>query len=223
MGKLFVIDGTDGSGKQTQYNLLYDRLIKEGKKVLKLSFPRYDNLSSSLVKMYLSGEFGEHAQEINPYIASTFYAVDRYASYIQDMLPFLKENPDGIILADRYTTANMVHQAGKIKDIEAREKFLDWLWNFEFNMYKIPVPDKVIFLNMPIKYSEKLMKNRNNKFTGEAQKDIHECDEQHLIDAYNAACYVSKKYNWCEIKCIENENIRTREEIHEEIYSKIFI
>lgn len=218
MGKLFVIDGTDGSGKQTQFNLLYDRLIKEGKKVLKLSFPRYDNPSSSLVKMYLSGEFGEHAKDINPYVASTFYAADRYASYIQDMLPFLKENPDGIILADRYTTANMVHQAGKIKNIEERDKFLEWLWDYEFNMYKIPVPDKVIFLNMPVEYSEKLMQNRNNKFTGDVKKDIHESDEKHLKDAYEAACYVSNKYKWYEITCVKNNQIRSIEDIHEEIF-----
>ena len=137
------------------------------------------------------------------------------------MLPFFKQNPDGIIIADRYTTANMVNQAGKIKDEKERDKFLDWLWNFEFNMYKIPVPDKVIFLNMPVKYSEELMKNRNNKITGQIQKDIHEKDESHLQDAYNAACYVSKKYNWCEIKCVENGQISTIEEIHNEVYNNL--
>lgn len=222
MSKLFVIDGTDGSGKQTQYNILYDRLKKEGKDVLKLSFPRYDNPSSSLVKMYLSGEFGEHAKLIDPYIASTFYAVDRYASYIQDMIPFLDKYPDGIILADRYTTANMVHQAGKIKDKKEREKFLQWLWNYEFNIYKIPKPDRVIFLNMPPEYALHLMENRTNKFTGEKQKDIHEKDKNHIIDSYNAACDVSKKYGWKEIKCVKNSQIRTIEDIHEEIYNSIF-
>jgi len=218
MSNLFVIDGTDGSGKQTQYNMLYNRLVEEGKKVLKLSFPRYDNPSSALVKMYLSGEFGEHADLIDPYIASTFYAADRYASYIQDMLPFLNKYPDGIILADRYTTANMVHQAGKIKDKTERDKFLKWLYEYEFSIYKIPKPDKVIFLNMPPEYAIQLMENRANKFTGEKEKDIHEKDENHIMDSYNAACDVSKEYGWKEIKCIKNNTIRSVEDIHEEIY-----
>lgn len=221
MGKLFVIDGTDASGKQTQYDLLYKRLKKENIEILKLSFPRYDNPSSALVKMYLSGEFGENAKDIDPYIASTFYAADRYASYIQDMLPFYEKHPNGVILADRYTTANMVHQAGKISNKLERQRFLDWLFDYEFNIYKIPKPDKVIFLNMPPEYAIKLMENRNNKFTGQVAKDIHEKDKNHLIDAYNAACDVSKEYNWEEIKCIKDSKIRTKEDIHNEIYNII--
>ena len=140
MGKLFVIDGTDGSGKQTQFNKLAERLEKENIKFKKISFPNYDSPSSSLVKMYLDGEFGENAKDISPYIASTFYAADRYATYKKNLEEFYKNG--GIILADRYTTANMVHQAGKISNKEEREKFLNWLWDFEFNLYGIPVPTK---------------------------------------------------------------------------------
>ena len=128
MGKLFVIDGTDGSGKQTQFNLLKESLDKNNIEYKVMSFPNYESPSSALVKMYLSGEFGENAKEISPYIASTFYAVDRYATFKKEYEEYYKNG--GIILADRYTTANMVHQAGKIEDKEEREKFLNWLTDF---------------------------------------------------------------------------------------------
>ena len=219
MGKLFVIDGTDGSGKQTQFNKLKERFDKEGVEYKVASFPNYDHVSSSLVKMYLSGEFGENAKDVSPYIASTFYAADRYATYKRFLEKYY--NDGGIILADRYTTANMVHQSGKISDKEEREKFLDWLWDFEFNLYGLPVPTKSFFLNMPTEYAIELMKNRENKFTHETKKDIHERDKQHLLDAYNAACDLVDKYNWYEVKCIKDEKIRTIEDIHEEIYSEI--
>ncbi len=218
MGKLFVIDGTDGSGKQTQFEKLKERLNKENIEYKTVSFPNYDSDSSGLVKMYLSGKFGENAKDVSPYIASTFYAADRYATYKTELEEFY--NNGGIILADRYTTANMVHQAGKIQDLEEREKFLDWLWDFEFNLYGLPIPTKSFFLNMPPIYSMKLMENRENKFTHSQAKDIHERDKNHIIDSYNAACYVAKKYNWYEVNCIKNDKIRTIEDIHEEIYNE---
>lgn len=219
MGKLFVIDGTDGSGKQTQLKQLEERLTKEGIDYKKVSFPNYDSPSSSLVKMYLSGEFGAHAKDVSPYIASTFFAADRYATYKKDLEDYYKNG--GIILADRYTTANMVHQAGKIADKQEREKFLDWLWDYEFNLYGLPIPTKSFFLNMPPDYAEELMKNRENKFTHEAKKDIHESDKSHLIDAYNAACDLVDKYDWYEVKCVKNGQIRTIDDIHGEIYNEI--
>ena len=219
MGKLFVIDGTDGSGKQTQFQKLQESLTKDGIDYKVVSFPNYDSPSSSLVKMYLSGEFGENAKEISPYIASTFYAADRYATFQKGYKKYYKDG--GIILADRYTTANMVHQAGKIKDEKEREKFLDWLWDFEFNLYGLPVPNEVFFLNMPVEKSIELMKDRENKFTHQDKKDIHERDINHLKDAYEAACDVSKKYNWYEIKCVKNNEIRTIEDIHQEIYKEV--
>ena len=219
MGKLFVIDGTDASGKQTQFEKLQQRLKHENIDYRVISFPNYDSPSSSLVKMYLSGEFGENAKDVSPYIASTFYAADRYATYKTKLEDYY--NNGGIILADRYTTANMVHQAGKIKDKQEREKFLNWLWDFEFNLYKLPVPTKVFFLNMPPEYAFELMKNRENKFTHEAQKDIHERDKNHIVDSYNAACDVAQKYNWVTIDCIKDDKIRTIEEIHEDIFKQI--
>ena len=219
MGKLFVIDGTDGSGKQTQFNKLAEKLEKERVDFKKISFPNYDSPSSSLVKMYLGGEFGENAKSISPYIASTFYAADRYATYKKNLEEYYEKG--GIILADRYTTANMVHQAGKISDEKEREKFLNWLWDFEFNLYGIPVPTECFFLNMPPEYAWKLMENRKNKITHESQKDIHERDKQHIIDSYHAACDLVEKYHWYEVKCIQNDKIRTIEDIHEEIWEEI--
>ena len=218
-GKLIVIDGTDGSGKQTQFEKLKERLLKENVEFRTVSFPNYDSPSSSLVKMYLSGEFGEKAKDVNPYIASTFYAADRYATYKTELEDFY--NSGGIILADRYTTANMVHQSGKISNKIEREKFLDWLWDFEFNLYKLPVPTKAFFLNMPPEFAFKLMENRENKFTHETKKDIHERDNNHIIDSYNAACSLVEKYDWKEIMCVKNNTLRTIEDIHEEIYKEV--
>ena len=220
MGKIFVIEGTDGSGKQTQFNLLKEHLLEDNIEFKTVSFPNYDSPSSSLVKMYLSGEFGENAKEISPYIASTFYAADRYATFQKGFKKYYDDG--GIILADRYTTASMIHQAGKISDKVERKEFLDWLWDFKFNLYNLPVPSKVFFLNMPSEKAQELMKNRDNKFTHDAKKDIHERDKNHLIDAYNAACDLSKEYNWNEIKCTYNDKIRTREEIHNEIYEIVY-
>ena len=204
MGKLFVIDGTDGSGKQTQLETLKKRLTDEKIDYRTVSFPNYDSPSSSLVKMYLAGEFGTDAKAISPYIASTFYAADRYATYVTQYKEYYENG--GIILADRYTTANMVHQAGKIQDKAERKKFLDWLW---------------FFLNMPPEYSAKLMKNRENKITHEAKKDIHEKDQVYLTQAYNAACELSKEYNWYEIKCVEDGKIRTIQDINDEIFTEV--
>ena len=220
MGKLFVIDGTDGSGKQTQFRKLQERLSEENIEYRVVSFPNYDNASSSLVKMYLLGEFGENAKDVSPYIASTFYAADRYATYKRYYEDYYKNG--GIILADRYTTANMVHQAGKIQDKEERDKFLKWLWDFEFNLYGLPVPTKTFFINMPPNYALKLIENRENKFTHAAQKDIHERDKSHIVDSYETACSLVNDYDWYEVKCVKNDgSIRTVDEIHKEIYEEV--
>ncbi|WP_097026682.1 dTMP kinase [Clostridium peptidivorans] len=218
-GKLIVLEAGDGSGKATQTNRLYERLLKEGYKVLKIEYPNYKSNSSALIKMYLNGEFGENPEDINAYAASTFYAVDRYASFKKEWEQFYKEG--GIVLADRYTTSNMVHQASKISDIDEKEKFLDWLWELEFKLMGLPVPDKVLFLDMPPEYSFKLMMERKNKFTGNKEKDIHERNNSYLIHSYNNACYIADKYNWDKIKCVENKSIKTIDEIHENIYKSL--
>lgn len=206
-------------GKQTQFEKLKQRLTQDGVDYKTVSFPNYDSPSSSLVKMYLSGEFGENPKAISPYIASTFYAADRYATYTKDYKNYYENG--GIILADRYTTANMVHQAGKMKDKEQREKFLSWLWDLEFNLYGLPVPTEVFFLKMPPEKALELIKNRENKFTHTAQKDIHERDKEHITDSFLAACDVAKKYNWYTVECVKENNLRTIEEIHAEIYNEV--
>ena len=219
MGKLFVIDGTDGSGKQTQSSLLKERLQKDGIDFKSISFPNYDSPSAALVKMYLEGDFGENQKDVSPYIASTFYAADRYATFKKDFEEYY--NNGGIIIADRYTTSNMIHQAGIIKDKQEREKFLKWLWDFEFNLYGLPIPTEVIFLNMPPDYTEKLIQDRENKITHEKKKDIIEKNKQNTIDAYNNALELVKKYNWYEIKCVKDDKIRTIEDINGEIYELV--
>lgn len=219
MGKIIVIEGLDGTGKQTQSTKLFERLNQEKTNVMRISYPRYENPSSAPVKMYLSGEFGKDAGSISPYIASTFFAVDRYASYKQDYENFYKNG--GILILDRYVTANMVHQSGKIDDIKEKDKFLNWLWDFEFNMFGIPVPDKVFFLNISTEVSEKLMAERENKFSHEKEKDIHESNKEYLNKIYKNAEYLIKKFNWDEIKCEINGALRSIDDIHEEIYSKV--
>ncbi len=220
MGKLFVIEGTDGSGKQTQLQKLVEKFTENKIDFKTVSFPNYDSPSSSLVKMYLSGEFGENPKDVSPYVASTFYAADRFATFKKD---FEKPYNDGtVILADRYTTANMVHQAGKISDLAEREKFLDWLFDLEYGIYGLPKPTEVFFLNMPPEKAEELMKNRINKFSHEEKKDIHERNPKHIEESYKAACSLVNKYNWYEVKCVNKDNeIRSIDDIHEEIYNEV--
>ncbi len=219
MGKLIVIDGVDSSGKQTQTNLLFDRLKKDGKRIRKVSFPAYDSLSSALVKMYLSGEFGKNPDDVNAYTASAFYALDRFATFRTD---WGRDYADGtIIIADRYVTSNMIHQAGKIGNADEREKCLDWIYDFEYIKCGLPVPDETFFLDMPMEYAVSLMSERMNKIDGSSEKDIHESDMEYLRKSYDSAVFVADKYMWKHIACVENGRIRTPEEIHEEIYKAV--
>ena len=218
MGKLIVIEGTDSSGKETQTKRLFEKLEEKGLKVKKISFPNYDSPACEPVKMYLSGAFGEDAMKVNPYPVSTMYAIDRYASFKIDWEKFYNE--DGIIVTDRYVTSNMVHQASKM-DEDERDKYLDWLVDYEFNMYKIPQPDCVVFLDVPVNFSKKLMENRKNKFTGEKKKDIHESDIKYLEKSYENSLYIADKYNWNKINCVENDKLRSIDSIHEEIYNLV--
>lgn len=142
-GKLIIIEAGDGSGKATQTQKLYEHLQADGYKVHKVEFPDYEADSSMLVRMYLNGDFGQHVDDVNAFAASTFFAVDRYASYRMKWKKYYEAGD--IILADRYTTSNMVHQAVKITDSAERDAFLDWLWDYEFNKLALPVPDKVVF------------------------------------------------------------------------------
>lgn len=215
-GKLIVIEGVDGSGKQTQSEKLYRTLLNKGLKVMKVDFPDYQSESSSLVKMYLRGDFGKNPEDVSAYVASSFFAADRYASFTTKWKSFYESG--GIVIADRYTTANMVHQASKIDDIEEREAFLSWLFQLEFEMYKIPVPDLVFFLDVPPEVTMEMTKERKNKITGESEKDIHEADIRHLETSYLNAHYVADKYGWTKISCVEGNLLRSKEDIFRDIY-----
>lgn len=218
-GKLIVIEGTDSSGKETQTAMLFEKLSKEIKKIRKISFPNYNSPACAPVKMYLAGEFGTDAEKVNPYPASTMYAIDRYASYKTDWGNFYKDG--GIIITDRYTTSNMVHQASKIENSKEKEIYLSWLEDLEYNKMEIPRPDLVIFLNMPTETAQKLMAERKNKITGEDKKDIHEKNVEYLKKSHKNACEISKKYSWKEIECVENNRLKTIEEISNEVFELV--
>lgn len=215
---LIVFEGVDGSGKQTHSQMICERLEKEGKRVKRINFPDYKSDSSALVKMYLAGSFGQHPNDISPYAASSFYAVDRVASYLTDWKADLQGGK--IIVADRYTTSNAVHQAGKLKEDE-RDKFLNWLFDFEYNILGLPSPDLVVFLDMPPEYSVSLIGSRCNKANGLREKDIHEKDISYLGEAYNNALYVAKKCGWHIIDCVFKGQIRTIKDINNDIYNLI--
>lgn len=211
-GKLIVIEGLDGSGKATQAQLLCKRLEEKGVKVRKVSFPDYESDSSALVKMYLNGEFGKNPDDVNAYAASSFYAVDRYASYKKDWEKFYEDG--GVIVADRYTTSNAIHQCSKLGD-EAWDEFLEWLFEFEYEMLGIPEPDVVIYLKVDTEVSQKLMTER---YDGEERKkDIHERNLDYLKRSRDAAGYCSRKLGWKEIECCDLNGIRSIEDIQGEI------
>lgn len=219
MGKVIVIEGTDSSGKETQTKRLYEKLLNGGVEVKKLSFPNYESPACEPVKMYLAGAFGDKALDVSPYPVSTMYAIDRYASFKMEWEKFYENG--GVLVTDRYTTSNMVHQASKISDEVKKDEYLNWLVDLEYKKIGIPEPDMVIFLNMPTEMAAKLMAERKNKITGEEKKDIHEKDLEYLKKSYDNACKIAKKYSWQEIKCVENGNLKTIEEIGEEIYSLV--
>lgn len=218
MGTLFVIEGVDGAGKQTQTELLYKRLIKEGKNPFRVSFPDYESESSYAIKLYLAGEFGKKATDVSAKTASTFYALDRYVSYKQKWEKVYNEGR--IIIADRYTTSNMIHQASKL-GINDKDQFLDWLCEFEYGIYALPKPDKVIFLDVDPKISEEITKERKNKATGGDRQDIHESDREYIKKSYDNAKYIAKKYGWSIIDCSPNGDLRTIEDIADEVYEKV--
>lgn len=216
---LIVIEGVDSSGKATQAERLYLKLMYEGFKTRKISFPNYKSEASALVKMYLSGSFGQHAQDVSPYAASTFYAVDRFASYKQYWKKFL--DGGGTIVSDRYTTSNLIHQGAKIEDEEEKRKYLDWVTDFEYNKMGLPKPDVVVFLDVPPEVSIKLMKERANKITGRKEKDIHEKDDEYMINSYHNAAQIAKSYDWLIVSCADGDELRPIEDISDEIREKI--
>lgn len=213
-GKIIVIEGLDGSGKNTQARLLCDRL-SEDFKIKRLSFPDYDSQSSALVKMYLGGEFSDDPMAVNAYAASSFYAVDRIASYLKNW----KEDFEGGVnfVFDRYTTSNAVYMLSKLEG-EEKEVFLSWLVDFEFNKMGLPKPDKVIYLDMPTEISQKLMSKR---YEGdESKKDLHEKNVDFLKICRENALLAAEKLDWTVIQCSDGENPYTIEEISEKVYKE---
>ncbi len=214
MGKLIVIEGLDGSGKSTQLELLPKNLEKIGIDCKTVSFPDYESDSSALVKMYLSGEFGSKPDDVNAYAASSFYAVDRYASYKAKWGEYY--NGGGTIVSGRYTTSNAVHQASKLSE-DKWVDFLSWLYDFEYNKIGIPKPDLVIFLDMPTSVSQKLLKKRYDGNGGE--KDIHEKDVNYLEHCRQAALFTAKFSDWKIVSCAKDGQPRSIEKIAEDILS----
>ena len=214
MGKLIVIEGTDGTGKSTQFALLTKRLQNENVSFRRLQFPQYLEPSSALIRMYLNGEFGENPNDVNAYAASTFYAVDRFASYQRVWKNDYASG--GLILSDRYTTSNAVHQAGKVPP-EEREEFFRWLYDFEFGKMGLPKPDLVLCLDMPVELAEELMRRREAQTNTHA--DIHERDEAYLYQCRQMAAEAAKFYGWKVVPCAVNGALRSIEDIHEELYN----
>lgn len=216
-GKLIIIEAGDGCGKATQTAALYQRLQKEGFRVHQVEFPDYASDSSALVRLYLQGAFGMHAEDVNAYAASTFFAADRYASFRMKWKEWYEQGD--IILADRYTTSNMVHQAVKIEDAAERDTYLDWLWDFEFVKLGLPVPDAVVFLDVPPAISTQLLRQRAAE--GGSVPDIHEKDSQYLEKCYAAYGLLAERYGWKKIPCTQDQQLCSVEEIHERIYQSL--
>ena len=215
-GKLIVIEGLDGSGKATQAKLLAQELRRQGREVRQISFPNYASDSSALIKMYLSGAFGSKPDDVNAYAASSFFAVDRYASYKSDWGAFYDRG--GIVIADRYTTSNAVHQCSKLPK-EQWDGYLDWLFRFEYEQMGIPAPDVVIYLRVDPAVSQKLMTERYHG--DEGKKDIHESDVEYLNRSRLAAEYCAQKLGWKTIPCTEAGAMRTVEEIHRDVLQNL--
>ena len=191
MKKLIIIEGLDGSGKSTQVELLQKYFESEGINYKKIKLPDYDSPSSTLVNMYLAGEFGKSASDVNAYAAGAFYAVDRFASY---KLNWGKDYENGtLILADRYATSNSIYQMEKI-DESKWDEYLNWSADFEYEKIGIPKPDEVIYLDMPVEISQRLMTKRYGG--DENKKDVHEANAAFLEKCRKSALYAAKKQGW---------------------------
>ena len=212
MQKLIVIEGLDGSGKSTQAELLEKSLKENGVNYRKIKLPDYESPSSTLVKMYLSGDFGKEAAAVNAYAAGAFYAVDRYASFNLD---WKKDyDSDTLIIADRYATSNSIYQMEKL-DGSKWDEYLNWSEDFEYNKMGIPRPDLVIFLDMPVEVSQKLMTSRYDG--DEGKKDVHEANVEFLKKCRKSALYTAEKQGWAVISCADSGAPLPVELIHSRI------
>ncbi len=216
MGKLIVIEGTDGSGKSTQFRLLTQAMEQRGVAFQKLVFPQYREESSALIRMYLGGQFGDKPSDVNAYAASAFYAVDRYASYKKVWGQWYEAG--GLVLSDRYTTSNAVHQASKEPE-ETRGEFLRWLYEFEYDKLGLPRPDLTVYLDVPTEYTEKLLRSR--EAATDTKADIHEQDMAYLATCRQMGRTAAKYYGWTVIDCVRDGVMRSMEDIHAEILGHV--
>lgn len=214
-GRLIVFEGTDGSGKSTQFRRFCQAAEDRELTYQKLVFPQYSEPSSALIRMYLGGEFGSHPQDVNPYAASAFYAVDRYASLKKVWGKFYEEG--GLILTDRYSTSNAVHQAVKCSPAE-RPAFLRWLDEFEHDKLGLPRPDLVLYLDMPTRQAVQLLRSR--EAATHTQADIHELDTGYLAACRDCALEAARVLGWQVIHCMEGDRLRSIEEIHQDILDR---
>ena len=215
-GKLIVLEGIDGSGKSAQYRRLCARFDEAGMAYHHIVFPRYDQESSALIRMYLNGAFGTHPSDVNAYAASTFFAVDRYASYRTDWGEIYENG--GLILSDRYTTSNAIHQGSKLPEAEL-PAFFDWLYDLEYGKLGLPRPDLVLYLDVDLPTSLKRMQHRQEKQNTKA--DIHEQDETYLKNCRAAAREIVKDCGWTVIRCARDGDPRTVEDIHNQVYRTV--
>ena len=213
-GKLIVFEGTDGSGKATQAKLLCETLAQRGIAYREIDFPRYGNPFAEPANLYLHGALGNRPGDVNAYAASTFYAVDRYASYQRVWKDYYQGG--GLVVSDRYTTSNAVHQGSKVPEAE-RAEFFRWLYDLEYDRMGLPRPDLVVLLDMPVELSEQLMRKREQS-TG-THADIHERDEDYLKKCRDVALHAAKYYGWRTVSCAKDGAIRGVEDIHEEVYA----
>jgi dTMP kinase len=223
-GKFFVFEGIDGCGKSTQTKLLAEYLKKKSYKVEKIDFPQHGEKSSGLVDEYLTGKYGE-AKEVGPYIASIFYACDRYDASFK-IKKWLKEGK--IVISDRYLVSNIGHQGGKIKNKKEWKKYINWLYNLEYGLFKIPKPDYTFILKTSPEFSLKLAhritdkdkQNRRKAYLGSSKKqDIHEKDKSHLFNALNSFLTAAKEFprDFKIIECLDNGELLTPEIINQKI------
>ena len=220
MGKLIIFEGLDGSGKGTQTDLLCQALRAKGEEPMQITFPDYESDSSALVKMYLSGQFGQKPDDVNDYASSTFYAVDRFASYKTRWGDFYRRG--GLVVSDRYTTSNAVHQCSKLPPMHW-DGFLEWLFDFEYKKMGIPAPDAVVYLSVEVEVSQRLIAER---YHGDTNKmDIQEKDIEYLARSRAAAEYCARKLGWERIVCTKEENgqrvMRSADEIHAEVMDRL--
>ncbi|MDR2590060.1 MAG: deoxynucleoside kinase [Oscillospiraceae bacterium] len=217
MGRLIVFEGIDGSGKSTQFKLMCDRLNDEDIVYKRIFFPRYEEPSSALIRMYLAGDFGKDPDTVNAYAASSFFAVDRYASFVQDWRDYYKN--DGLILTDRYTTSNALHQGAKMVSTE-RKKFFDWLYDYEFNLIELPKPDAVVFIDVDVELAAERLNTRQKK-TG-TSADIHENDMKYLASCVDSGRHAAKQFGWYIVDCSGQNAKRSENDIHSEIFNELF-